>query len=162
MANKYEKATPLQVLARTKDDVVSFRWTKGENPDAGDNGVDGGGAIFWDASKQKIEVLNIYSEQKTPDQPLIRLHATEATFDQPLLELNQEGSGLALKITNGAVEFASAAFTSDVGFSGDIGFFGTTPVAVQDVSGATGANAALTSLIAALVAYGLITDSTTP
>jgi len=149
MPPKYDKATPLQVLAKTNGSgVVSFRWTKGENPDDG-------GAIFWDASDQKIEVLNIYSEQDAPDQPLIRLHATDAAFNQPLLELNQEGSGLALKVTNGAVEFASAAFT------GDVGFFGTAPAAVQDVSGARGANAALTSLIAALVAYGLITDSTT-
>jgi hypothetical protein len=156
MPPKYDKATPLQVLAKTNGSgVVSFRWTKGENPDDGDNGADGGGAIFWDASDQKIEVLNIYSEQDAPDQPLIRLHATDAAFNQPLLELNQEGSGLALKVTNGAVEFASAAFT------GDVGFFGTAPAAVQDVSGAKGANAALTSLIAALVAYGLITDSTT-
>jgi hypothetical protein len=50
----------------------------------------------------------------------------------------------------------------DLGQSGDrIGFFGTTPVEKQTVSGSKGANAALTSLIAALVAHGLITDTTT-
>lgn len=42
-----------------------------------------------------------------------------------------------------------------------LGFFGTTPVAKQTVSGAKGSNAALGSLIAALVAHGLITDTTT-
>ena len=44
-----------------------------------------------------------------------------------------------------------------------IGFFSTAaaaPVAQQNVTGSKGANAALTSLIAALVAYGLITDGT--
>lgn len=43
-----------------------------------------------------------------------------------------------------------------------IGFFATaaaTPVALQVVTGSKGANAALTSLLAALAAYGLITDS---
>lgn len=42
-----------------------------------------------------------------------------------------------------------------------LGFFGSqTPAAKQTVTGSKGANAALTSLIAALVAYGLITDTT--
>lgn len=41
------------------------------------------------------------------------------------------------------------------------GFNGTAPITKPTVTGAKGGNAALTSLIAALVAYGLITDSTT-
>lgn len=41
------------------------------------------------------------------------------------------------------------------------GFYGTTPVAKPTVTGAKGANVALASLIAALVAQGLITDTTT-
>ena len=158
MTKKYEKSTPLRVLAKTNDSsgVVSFRWTKGENPDDGDNGEDGGGAIFWDATDQKIEVLNIYSDQNEPEQPLMRLHAAHADFDQPLLELNQEGTGLALKITNGAVEFAEASFT------GNVGFFGTTPISVQDITGSIGGNVVLANLLTALAAYGLITDNTIP
>lgn len=42
-----------------------------------------------------------------------------------------------------------------------IGFFGTSPIGKQVVSGGRGANAALTSLLAALAATGLITNNTT-
>lgn len=42
-----------------------------------------------------------------------------------------------------------------------IGVFGTAPTTKQTVSGAKGSNAALGSLLTALAAYGLITDSTT-
>lgn len=41
------------------------------------------------------------------------------------------------------------------------GFFGKAPVVKPTVSGSKGANAALTSLIAALVSLGLINDTTT-
>jgi hypothetical protein len=43
---------------------------------------------------------------------------------------------------------------------GSIGVNGTTPPAKPTVTGSKGANAALASLITALVAYGLVTDST--
>lgn len=42
-----------------------------------------------------------------------------------------------------------------------IGFNGSTPVAKPTVTGAKGGNAALTSLMSALSALGLVTDSTT-
>lgn len=42
-----------------------------------------------------------------------------------------------------------------------LGFFDTTPVAQPDVTGSTGANAALQNLLTALANLGLITDSTT-
>lgn len=42
-----------------------------------------------------------------------------------------------------------------------VSFFNATPAAKQTVTGSKGGNAALASLIAALAAYGLITDSTT-
>lgn len=44
--------------------------------------------------------------------------------------------------------------------SSKVGFYGTTPVVKPTVTGSKGSNAALTSLIAALVAQGLITDTT--
>ena len=43
----------------------------------------------------------------------------------------------------------------------NLGFYNTAPVAKQTVSGAKGGNAALTSLMAALVSLGLVTDTTT-
>ena len=45
--------------------------------------------------------------------------------------------------------------------SNAIGFYGTTPAAKPTITGAKGANAALTSLLTQLAALGLITDSTT-
>jgi hypothetical protein len=44
--------------------------------------------------------------------------------------------------------------------TGKIGFYGAVPVVKPTVTGSKGANAALTSLIAALVAQGLIIDTT--
>jgi len=41
------------------------------------------------------------------------------------------------------------------------GFFGSGPIAKPNITGAKGGNAALASLLSQLVAYGLITDSTT-
>ena len=41
-----------------------------------------------------------------------------------------------------------------------IAFYGTTPVAKQTVTGSKGANAALASLMTALVALGLVIDTT--
>ena len=46
-------------------------------------------------------------------------------------------------------------------FNGNLGFYNTAPVAKPTVSGAKGSNAALGSLIAALVSQGLIADTTT-
>lgn len=64
----------------------------------------------------------------------------------------------------GKVEFVDALYgatkhTLD-GAANTIGFFGTAAVGKQTVSGAKGGNAAVASIMAALVAYGLVTDST--
>jgi hypothetical protein len=48
-----------------------------------------------------------------------------------------------------------------VNFAGSIGVNGTSAPAKPTVTGAKGSNAALASLLAALVSYGLITDTTT-
>ena len=54
------------------------------------------------------------------------------------------------------------AFAVHLGKSGGrVGFYGTTPAVIQDITGSKGANAALTSLLTALATLGLITDSTT-
>lgn len=44
---------------------------------------------------------------------------------------------------------------------GKIGFLGATPQSKPTITGSKGANAALGSLVTALAAYGLVTDSTT-
>ncbi len=48
----------------------------------------------------------------------------------------------------------------DLKLDANVGFYGTTPVAKQTVTGSKTSGAALISLLAALVALGLITDST--
>lgn len=90
-------------------------------------------------------------------------------FDQP-----------AKYTVTGRVEVpTAAAFNSPASFSGDLltadavdttanslrvtgtsGFNNTAPIAKPTVTGAKGSNAALASLITALAAYGLVTDST--
>ena len=50
----------------------------------------------------------------------------------------------------------------DVKFPAKIGFYGANPVAKQMVTGSRQGNAALTSLLAALAAAGLIANGTTP
>lgn len=64
----------------------------------------------------------------------------------------------------GKVEFVEGLYgaTRHVldGAANTLGFHGATPVAKQTVSGATGGNAALESLVTALATLGLITDGT--
>ena len=50
-------------------------------------------------------------------------------------------------------------FSPITGASNQIGFYGTTKVAKQTVTGSRGSNAALASLLTALSNIGLITDS---
>jgi hypothetical protein len=91
------------------------------------------------------------------------------------------GNGLIIFTTGGSQRwaindvgtlFAGTDNTVDIGTSGanrprnlylagGAGFYGTPAQAKQTVTGAKGGNAALASLIGALVAYGLITDTTT-
>lgn len=54
------------------------------------------------------------------------------------------------------IEFSAGFMTN-----GNVGFFGTTPIAKPTVTGSRGGNAALASLLTALSNYGLVTDSTT-
>lgn len=55
---------------------------------------------------------------------------------------------------------ATTVFEIDIsGGNTRIGFFATTPAVKQTVTGAKGSNAALGSLLTALAAYGLVTDS---
>ena len=102
------------------------------------------------------------------------LGITTLTLDKPIT--GSLTSGQVLTFTNAigtgfsaSGYLTTAAFTSP-GFNvsplGDLtarnaGFNGTAPIAKPTVTGAKGSNAALASLVTALAAYGLITDSTT-
>lgn len=67
---------------------------------------------------------------------------------------------MALWVDAGKVRF-DGDFSQGANGGSSIGFFGTAPTTKQTVTGAKGGNAALGSLMTALVAYGLVTDSTT-
>ena len=65
--------------------------------------------------------------------------------------------GLPLQIARSTQQ----TLISSLRITGTVGFNNTAPVAKPTVSGAKGSNAALASLLTALAAYGLVTDSTT-
>ena len=58
------------------------------------------------------------------------------------------------------VTCSNATFSGAVRHNGTVGFNNTAAIAKPTVSGAKGSNAALASLMTALAAYGLVTDST--
>jgi hypothetical protein len=73
------------------------------------------------------------------------------------------GSGYSLWVagrTRQVGEFISLADTLLGGGGSNVGFFGSAGAAKQAPTGSRGGNAALASLLTALAAYGLITDST--
>lgn len=73
-------------------------------------------------------------------------------------------SGVALAHAIGKWIFTETADSAAVhtldAAANEVGFHGATPVAQQTVSGSTGSNAALESLISALATLGLIVDGT--
>jgi hypothetical protein len=64
-----------------------------------------------------------------------------------------------LRTLDGSVKMVLG--TSGIVFKGDLGFFNSSVTGKPDVTGSTGGNAALQSLLAALAGLGLITNSTT-
>ncbi len=65
--------------------------------------------------------------------------------------------------SDASISTVSAIFSgAGLHVPGNVGFYGTAPVAKPTVSGSLAGNAALTSLIAALAGMGLITNSTGP
>lgn len=162
-AEKQQKGT-FQAVHTSEDkdgNVIYLRWGTNETPDAGSS-ANGGGALFFNHTKSKVALINIYTDQDDPDQPLVRIRADNSSFDEPLLWLRQDGSGPALQIHSGSVLLKDLE-VDDIAHSGDLGFFGTAPVSGPvAVAGSRGANAALASLLTALASLGLIVDNTTP
>ncbi len=93
---------------------------------------------------------------------------TIQTITAGTLNLNSAGTGLVSISGNGGVSVTAPAnigITATGGgaiqLTGTMGFFGNTGTAKPTVTGSKVANAALTSLMAALSGFGLVTDSTT-
>ena len=96
-------------------------------------------------------------------------------FSQPLALSNYNTTNAELRTLDGTVKItvgeSGVIITSGsvnlkvssagVEFMGDFGFYGTTPVAKQTITGSKGGNVALTNLLIALADMGLITNSTT-
>jgi hypothetical protein len=79
--------------------------------------------------------------------------------------LNVTGSSTINFVAGGAspvltLSAAASVFAINARFNGNVGFYNTAPAAKQTVSGAKGSNVALGSLMTALVAMGLVTDTT--
>ena len=70
--------------------------------------------------------------------------------DTSALHLGDSTSGDVIVLSSGGTKIL-----------GNVGFYNTTPIAKQTVTGSRGGNAALASLLTALASHGLITDSTT-
>lgn len=85
------------------------------------------------------------------------LNLVNDIIDRKFSELRDEMTNFRRYVP---IDSATDLYSPITGASQKIGFFGTPKIAKQTVSGSKGANAALTSLIAALVAYGMVTDST--
>jgi hypothetical protein len=66
-----------------------------------------------------------------------------------------------LRTTTGPSNLVNSTLAGFTFLTGSVGFYSTLPIGKQTVTGAKGGNAALTSLMAALVAIGLFTDTTT-
>lgn len=68
---------------------------------------------------------------------------------------------LGTTTTGKALHIGGTISTIKVGTDNTLGFFNHTTASQQTVTGSKGANAALTSLLTALAAYGIVVDSTT-
>lgn len=80
------------------------------------------------------------------------------TGDMPTLRgVGETNTGLRLSASGtGRIDSASPHR-----FNTNVGFYGTTPIAKPTITGSRGGNAALASLMTALAAFGIVTDSTT-
>lgn len=78
----------------------------------------------------------------------------------PAMSFNSQTGVIVIQAGTGGATITVDA-TGGVKFNSKIGFYNTAPVAKQTVTGSKGANAALASLMTALVAIGLFTDTTT-
>ena len=97
------------------------------------------------------------------------------TVSNTLTLAGTDGTTMTFPTTNATIARTDAAqtFSGNQTFSGrvdvagaikvggNVGFNNVEPIAVPNISGSRGGNAALASLLTALASYGLITDSTT-
>ncbi len=137
------------------------------------------GVIRFTEVYQKRAAANVMDWYGNSDKLLLRLNWTSGTADSYIelrhgagtanirVESTQTDATLNL-LTKGAGigtlyggNFASTAFQWRHNGVAQLAFYGTAPISKPTVTGAKGGNAALTSVLSALAALGLVTDSTT-
>lgn len=98
----------------------------------------------------------------TQDQTQFLLFNAADTSNAGYMRLSVDGASIFLEALSVGSGSAPTLFTVSPAtqFDGNVGFYGTTPVAKPTVSGSRGGNAALASLLTALASQGLITNST--
>jgi hypothetical protein len=125
-------------------------------------GWDSGGA-YTTTSKASMVMTADENWTSTAHGTKIQFYVTLAgqANQSEALRISSAANLLVGTTTDGLTASGSLAISQDLAHRGSkLGTFNTAPTTKQTVTGAKGSNAALGSLLAALAAYGLITDST--
>jgi hypothetical protein len=112
------------------------------------------GMSFAPGVKGNIAVIGVYCSNGK----LGRYLLPPVDPSSKLLIVEHEFANADFRIVRGNLEVPAGNFSQG---GGNVGFFGTAPVAKPTVTGAKGSSTALASLLTALAQLGLITNSTT-
>jgi hypothetical protein len=131
-----------------------------------DEGFDGDGNFTYDPSTISLVLNGGATSSVNLDLGASQAMGLDmnASGSPPTVSLaSMETGGTLFISSDGNMHLSSASGVVDVqqNGSGGLAFFGSAGHVKEVVTGSKAANAALASLIAALAAYGLITDSTT-
>lgn len=147
----------LDQTANFKADYVSFyntvQHTSGFTPDSGEFADDICGITFQNTQKSGI-ISSASGHGLTETSEYAVVHEVRSSSNHP---------EKVFGITENYLELYSGKTlkTPKMQVDGNIGFYGTSPVAKPEITGSAGSNAALQSLLTALENMGLITDSAT-
>jgi hypothetical protein len=105
-----------------------------------------------------LREIRVQSNNALLVQTKIQHKSTDAT-DPILTKRDEDGVGIFFSLNT--VGLASNGVAGIAVNADGVGFNDSTPIVKPDITGSRGGNAALASILTALVSYGLITDSTT-
>ena len=120
--------------------------------------------------------LKLFAVGGNPNAPELSWTAASGVPDQNVWDIYPSANTLTFRILNDTASTANSWLNvsrtgmtlgtitltaSGINLNGAVGFQGTSPIPKPTIGGAKGGNTALGSLISALVAYGLVVDSTT-
>lgn len=119
-----------------------------------------GNGMWWDSVNSRLAFSIGNTTGGIPDMFLTSTGQLNLEFSAPKIVFHSDGANTIGRTAGGALQFISSGGAFLFGNS-NTGFFGGAGAAKQTVTGSKGANAALTSLLTALAAYGFVTDSST-